>query len=238
MKKAVILGVGPEAGLGAQLALRFAREGMHVLVASRTPSALEKLVAKIRESGGEATAVPTNATNEEQVVSLFENAGADLEVAVYNAGNNHPCRIVELDTEYFENSWRVCCLGGFLFGREAVKRMLPKKKGTVIFTGASASLRGRANFGAFNSAKSGLRTLAQAMSKEYGPEGIHVAHVIIDGAINGEKIKTKAPEYAAKLGEEGMINLEGIVDAYVYLHRQHPQAWTFELDLRTSVEKW
>ena len=149
MKKAVILGVGPEAGLGSQLALRFAPEGMHVLAASRTPSAQETLVAKIRESGGKATGVPTDATNEEQVVSLFEN------------------------------SWRVCCLGGFLFGREALKRMLPKKKGTVIFTGASASLRGRANFGAFNSAKSGLRTLAQAMSKEYGPEGIHVAHVII-----------------------------------------------------------
>ncbi len=114
--------------------------------------------------------------------------------------------------------------GGFLFGREAVKRMLPKKKGTLIFTGASAYLRGRANFGAFNSAKSGLRTLAQAKSKEYGPEGIHVAHVIIDGAINDENIKTKAPEYASKLGEEGMINLEGIVDSYVYLHRQHPQA--------------
>ncbi|MEC8189435.1 MAG: SDR family NAD(P)-dependent oxidoreductase, partial [SAR324 cluster bacterium] len=117
MKKAVILGVGPEGGLGAQLALRFAREGMHVLAASRTPSALEKLVSKIRESGGEATAVPTDATNEEQVVSLFENTGADLEIAVYNAGNNHPGRIVEMDTEYFENSWRVCCLGGFLFGR-------------------------------------------------------------------------------------------------------------------------
>ena len=99
MKKAVILGVGPEAGLGSQLALRFAQEGMHVLVASRTPSALENLVAKIRESGGEATAVPTDATNEEQVVSLFENAGADLEVAVYNAGNNHPGRMVEMDTE-------------------------------------------------------------------------------------------------------------------------------------------
>ena len=143
-----------------------------------------------------------------------------------------------MDAEYFETSWRVVCYGGFLFGKEAVKRMLPQGKGTLIFTGASASLRGRAYFGAFNSAKAGLRTLAQAMAKEYGAEGIHVAHVIVDGAINGEKIKTNVPEYAAKLGNEGMINLEGIVDAYLYLHQQRSQAWSFELDLRTSLEKW
>ena len=124
-----------------------------------------------------------------------------MEVAIFNAGNNHPGRIVEMDTEYFENSWRVCCLGIPLWPRGS-KTDASQEKWDFDFTGASASLRGRANFGAFNSAKSGLRTLAQAMSKEYGPEGIHVAHVIIDGAINGEKIKTKAPEYAAKLGEE------------------------------------
>ena len=129
MKKAVILGVGPEAGLGSQLALRFAREGMHVLVASRTPSALEKLVAKIRESGGEATAVPTDATNEEQVVSLFENAGADLEVAVYNAGNNYPGRIVEMDTEYFENSWRVLLFGGIPLWPRGPKADASQEKG-------------------------------------------------------------------------------------------------------------
>ena len=238
MKKAIILGVGPEEGLGAQLALRFAKEGMQVFVGSRTQSVLEELAAKIEKAGGEATAVSTDATSEDQVISLFERAGEGFELAVYNAGNNQPGRIVEMDAEYFETSWRVGCYGGFLFGREAVKGMQPNGRGTLIFTGASASLRGRANFGAFNSAKAGLRTLAQAIAKEYGPEGIHVAHVIIDGAINGEKIKQKAPEYAARLGDQGMIHLEGIVDAYVYLHQQRQEAWSFELDLRTSVEKW
>ena len=238
MKKAIVLGVGPDEGLGAQLALRFAKEGMHVFVGSRSQSSLDVLVAKIQKSGGTATAVQTDATHEDQVLSLFEEAGEGLELAVYNAGNNYPGRIVEMDAEYFETSWRVVCYGGFLFGKEAVKRMLPQGKGTLIFTGASGSLRGRAHFGAFNSAKAGLRTLAQAMAKEYGAEGIHVAHVIVDGAINGEKIKTNLPEYAAKLGNEGMINLEGIVDAYLYLHQQRCQAWSFELDLRTFLEKW
>ena len=143
-----------------------------------------------------------------------------------------------MEANYFENSWRVSCFGGFLFSREAVRRMLPNKRGTVLFTGASASLRGRANFGAFNSAKAGLRTLAQAMAKEYGPKGIHVGHVIIDGAIAGDKIMRRLPELAKKLGEDGMIKIEGIVDGYVYLYNQLPQAWTFELDLRTSIEKW
>jgi len=121
-----------------------------------------------------------------------------------------------MEADYFVKSWQSGCFGGFLFAREAARHMQAKGSGTILFTGASASLRGRANFGAFNSAKAALRTLAQAMSKELGPEGIHVGHVIVDGAINGEKIKARFPEYAEKLGDEGMVNLEGIVDAYEY----------------------
>ena len=116
--------------------------------------------------------------------------------------------------------------------------MVKSGRGTLLFTGASASLRGRANFGAFNSANAGLRTLAQAMAKEYGPKGIHVGNVVIDGAIAGDKIMRHLPELAKKLGEDGMINLEGIVESYVHLYRQSTGAWTFELDLRTSIEKW
>ena len=116
--------------------------------------------------------------------------------------------------------------------------MVPSGEGTLIFTGASASLRGRPNFGAFNSAKAGLRTLAQAMAKEYGPKGIHVGHVVVDGAIAGEKILRQAPDFAEKLGESGMIKIEGIVDGYIYLYNQSKRAWTFEIDMRTSVEKW
>ena len=238
MKKAVIIGVGTEQGLGAQLAKRFASEGLHVFVASRTQSRLDALTVEIEQAGGKATAVCTDATNEEQVIKLFEKAGSGLHLAIYNTGNNYPGQIIEMDAEYFEKSWKSCCFGGFLFGREAVRRMVPSGNGTLLFTGASASLRGRANYGAFNSAKAGLRTLAQAMAKEYGPKGIHVGHVVIDGAIAGEKIKRHLPELAKKLGEDGMIKIEGIVDGYEYLYNQSPQAWTFELDLRTYIEKW
>ena len=238
MKKAVIIGVGAEQGLGAQLAKRFASEGLHVFVASRTQSRIDALTVEIEQAGGIATAVCADATNEEQVIKLFEKAGSGLHLAIYNTGNNFPGQIIDMESDYFEKSWKSCCFGGFLFGREAVRRMVPSGKGTLLFTGASASLRGRANFGAFNSAKAGLRTLAQAMAKEYGPQGIHVGHVIIDGAIAGEKIKRHLPELAKKLGEDGMIKIEGIVDGYEYLYNQSPQAWTFELDLRTYIEKW
>ncbi|HIN49068.1 MAG TPA: SDR family NAD(P)-dependent oxidoreductase [Deltaproteobacteria bacterium] len=238
MKKAVIIGVGAEQGLGAQLAKRFASEGLHVFVASRTQSRIDALTVEIEQAGGIATAVCADATNEEQVIKLFEKAGSGLRLAIYNTGNNFPGQIIDMESDYFEKSWKSCCFGGFLFGREAVRRMVPSGNGTLLFTGASASLRGRANFGAFNSAKAGLRTLAQAMAKEYGPRGIHVGHVVIDGAIAGDKIMRHLPELAKKLGEDGMIKIEGIVDGYEYLYNQSPQAWTFELDLRTYIEKW
>ena len=238
MKKAVIIGVGTEQGLGAQLAKRFASEGLHVFVASRTQSRLDALTVEIEQAGGKATAVCVDATNEEQVIKLFEKAGSGLRLAIYNTGNNFSGQIIDMESDYFEKSWKSCCFGGFLFGREAVRRMVPSGNGTLLFTGASASLRGRANFGAFNSAKAGLRTLAQAMAKEYGPRGIHVGHVVIDGAIAGDKIMRHLPELAKKLGEDGMIKIEGIVDGYEYLYNQSPQAWTFELDLRTYIEKW
>lgn len=141
-----------------------------------------------------------------------------------------------MDAEYFENAWRVVCFGGFLFGREAVRRMVPKKTGTLLFTGASASLRGRSGYGAFNSAKSGVRTLAQAMAKEYAPDGIHVGHVVVDGAIAGDKIFSRFPDAAGR--EDSLISIAGIVDAFEFLYRQPERAWSFELDVRTSKEKW
>ena len=233
MKKAIIMGVGADQGLGAQLAKRFASEGLHVFVAGRTQSRLDALTVEIEQAGGKATAVCADATNEEQVINLFEKAGSGLSLAIYNTGNNFPGQIIDMDAEYFRKSWESCCFGGFLFGRETFRRMLPSGEVTLLFTGGSASLWGRANFGAFNSAKAGLRILAQAMAKEYGAKGIHVGHVIIDGAIAREKIKRHLPELAEKLGEEGMINIEGIVNSYVFLHNQSPQSWIFELDLRT-----
>ena len=238
MKKAIIIGIGQDRGLGAQLSKRFAKEGLHVFVASRTQSNLDSLVSKIGTEGGKATAVSTDATDEDKVISLFNEVGEDLSLAIFNPAFGYSGRIIDMDSEYFERSWKVSCYGGFLFGREALKRMVPRGEGTIIYTGATAALRGRPNYAAFNSAKSGLRTLAQAMAKEYGPDGIHVGHMIIDGTIAGDKVIKGNPDYASKLGEAGMVNLDGIVDSYVHLYHQKPQAWTFELDLRTSIENW
>lgn len=238
--KAVVIGVGPERGLGGALSKRFAAEGLHVFVTGRTAESLELLAATIRELGGEATAVVADTTDEAAVVSLFDQvveAPGEIELAVYNAGNNTPGRIVDMDAKYFERAWRVGCFGGFLFGREAVKRMLPRG-GTLIFTGASASLRGRAGFGAFSAAKGALRNLAQAMAKEYGEEGLHVAHVVIDGGIAGDKIINRFPDMVKARGEGGLINLEGLAAAYWFLHQQPRDGWSFEVDLRTSRENW
>lgn len=238
MKTAIVIGVGPDRGLGGQLCKRFADEGLHVLVAGRTAEKLDAIVEGILEGGGSAEPVVADATRESDIQALFAKAGDGLDLAIYNVGNNMPGRIEDMEADYFERAWRVCCFGGFLFGREAVRTMKPKGGGTLLFTGASASLRGRSFFGAFNSAKGALRMLAQAMAKEYGADGIHVGHVVVDGAIGGEKIKTLLPDYAEKLGEEGMISIEGIVDGYVYLYRQPRRAWTFEFDVRTSIESW
>ena len=238
MKKAIVIGVGPDRGLGAQLCQRFASRGLHVLVAGRTEANLEAVVSGIRSSGGSAEAAVADATDEADIVRLFDQGGADVDLAIYNAGNNTPGRIEDMEAEYFEKSWRVCCFGGFLFGREAVRRMKPRGGGTLLFTGASASMRGRPFFGAFNSSKGALRNLAQAMAKEYGEEGIHVGHVVVDGAIGGDKIMKGLPQYAEKLGEDGMISIEGIVDGFQFLYEQPRRAWTFELDVRTSKEKW
>jgi len=237
-KTAIVIGVGPVNGLGGQLCLRFAQAGLHVLVAGRTQSKLDAIVEAISSTGGSAEACVADATIEADVEALFDKAGSSLDLAIYNAGNNTPGRIVDMDANYFEQSWRVCCYGGFLFGKAATKRYLAGNGGTLLFTGASASLRGRANFGAFNSSKGALRNLAQAMAKEYGAEGVHVGHVVVDGPIGGDKIIENFPEYAERLGEEGMISIEGIVDGYVYLYNQPRRAWTFELDVRTSLEKW
>ena len=236
---AVVLGVGPKNGLGAALCRRMSQEGLHVLVSGRTESSLSAVVEEVQLLGGEASLCVADATSEQDIERLFEEArslGA-ISLAIYNAGNNFPGTIIDMDADYFESTWRVCCFGGFLFGREAVRSM-QASGGTLIFTGASASLRGRANFGAFNSAKGALRNLAQAMAKEYAEHGIHVGHVVIDGPINGDKITEGFPAYAERLGEGGMINLEQIAESFAYLYRQQPTAWTFELDLRTSQERW
>ncbi|MCH9673134.1 MAG: SDR family NAD(P)-dependent oxidoreductase [Gammaproteobacteria bacterium] len=241
---ALVLGVGPLNGLGAAIAKRFVQGGSHVVIAGRTREQLEDVAAALR-TDGEVTAVVADATDESSVSGLFEHTaslGGNFDAAIYNAGNNRPGNIRDMDASYFEAAWRVGCFGGFLFGREAVRRMLPGPGGdsrrTLLFTGASASLRGRSGFGAFNSAKAGLRTLAQAMSKEYGPEGLHVGHVVVDGGIAGDKIIQNVPQLVEQRGMDGLIDLGGLAEAYWFLHQQNPQSWSFEIDMRTYKENW
>lgn len=241
LAKAVVLGVGAERGLGGALCKRFASEGHHVFVAGRTLSKLENIVGRIEDQGGRATAVVCDATDEKNVIDLFnkvesEGSGA-LDLAVYNVGNSMPGKILDMDTAYFENAWRILCMGGFLFGREVAKRILPGS-GTLIFTGASASLRGKSGFGAFNSGKAALRTFAQALAKEHGADGLHVGHVIIDGGIAGDKWFSRLDGEPDDEQMKKFISLEGLTDAYWQLYEQKPQAWTFELDLRTALESW
>lgn len=241
---AVVVGVGAEQGVGAALSMRFASEGYHVLIAGRTKAKIDAIDALIKARGGSSAAIVTDATSEKDVISLFDTAmnpgagRAPADLVVFNAGNNQIIDFKTLSAEQFEDFWRVGCFAGFLVGREAARRLAPLGRGTVIFTGASASLRGRPNFAHFAAAKAGLRALSQSMAREFGPQGLHVAHVIIDGGINGERLKKFAPEFSERLGEDGMLTVEAIADNYWHLHKQHRSAWTQELDLRPFKENY
>ena len=237
---AIVVGVGAEAGLGGALCKRFARGGLHVFAAGRTMPRLNALIAGICEAGGTATAVQTDTTQEAHVLRLFDAAeqttGGPPAVVIYNAGNNAFVPFKETEAAFFEDMWRVACFGGFLVGREATRRLAPVGRGTILFTGASGSLRGRPGFAHFAAAKAGLRMIAQAMARELGPQGIHVAHVIIDGGIDGERLKTYAPQFVEAKGEGGMLDLDAIAETYWHIHTQHRTAWTHEVDLRPFKE--
>jgi NAD(P)-dependent dehydrogenase (short-subunit alcohol dehydrogenase family) len=237
---AIVVGVGSEQGLGAALSRRFAREGYNVIVSGRTEAKLARVVRAIVDDGGKAEAVVADATIEADVIALFDRAETGstdgLDLVAFNAGNNAPHDFRTMPAEFFEQTWRVATLGGFLVGREAARRLAPRGRGTIIFTGATASLRGRAPFTAFASAKAGLRSLAQSMAREFGPLGIHVGHVVIDGGIDGEKLNAAVPHLKIERGTDGLLNIDAIADAYWQLHRQHSSAWTHELDLRPFKE--
>jgi NAD(P)-dependent dehydrogenase (short-subunit alcohol dehydrogenase family) len=239
---AIVVGVGAEQGLGGALCRRFAAEGHHVIVAGRTAAKIDKVAGTIRSAGGSAEAFQTDTTLEPDVLRLFDHAftprtGLDLvDLVVYNAGNNQQIDFRELSAQAFEDFWRIGCFGGFLVGREAARRMVPLGRGTVVFTGASGSLRGKPGFAHFAAAKAGLRMIAQSMAREYGPSGIHVAHVVIDGGIDGERLRSRRPETVRERGEDGLLNIEAIAEAYWQIHRQARSAWTHEIDLRPFKE--
>jgi len=240
-KTAIIMGVGPREGLGAAIASNAASHGLHVFVAGRTLAKVTAIAEGIRASGGQATPVECDATNESDAVALFASAEKQgpVALAVYNAGNNMSGNIEGMAADYFEACWRVCTFGAFLFAREAAKHMSPRGEGSILFTGASSSMRGRAGFAAFSSAKGALRNLAQSAAKEFGPKGLHVGHVVVDGGIGGEKLKSRAPEYAEARGKEGrLIDFNGIADIFLMLHGQKRSAWSFEIDVRTHNEPW
>jgi NAD(P)-dependent dehydrogenase (short-subunit alcohol dehydrogenase family) len=239
---AVVVGVGAERGLGAALCRRFAAEGYHVLIAGRTREKIEQVAQTIRQAGGSAEFMAVDTTREGDVVRLFDRAvspGAGYDAAdlvVFNAGNNQRIDFRELTAAQFEDFWRVGCFGGFLVGREAARRLVPLGRGTVIFTGASASMRGRPGFAHFAAAKAGLRMIAQSMAREYGPLGIHVAHVAVDGVINGDRVNHRMPTLIKERGEDGLLGIDAIADTYWLVHRQRRSAWTQEVDLRPFKE--
>ena len=238
---AIVIGAGARSGVGAALSRRFGREGLHVVVGGRTAEKLDALVDDVRRAGGEATPVVADATRAEDVARLFdvaEAAGGVPELVVYNAGSNRFRPLLEMDDAFFEDLWRLCCFGGFLAGREAARRMVPAGGGTLIFTGATASIRARPPFTAFASAKAALRAVAHGMAREFGARGLHVGHVIIDGVIDGDRVNQRFPQLKERLGEEGMLQVDEIADAYWMLHRQPRSAWTLELDLRPFVESF
>jgi NAD(P)-dependent dehydrogenase (short-subunit alcohol dehydrogenase family) len=237
---AVVVGVGSEEGLGAAVARRFARGGFHVLVGGRTMAKLEQVVESVGDGNG--TPVQVDATQQEEVRRLFELASSPgagrspASVVVFNAGNNQHVPFQQLSSAQFEEFWRVGCFAGFLVGQAAANLLLPQRKGTIIFTGASGSLRGKPGYGHFAAAKAGLRMLSQSMAREFGPQGLHVAHVVIDGGINGTRLKHLRPDAVAQRGTEGLLNIDAIAETYWQLHLQHPTAWTQEIDLRPFKE--
>ncbi|MBN8748163.1 MAG: SDR family oxidoreductase [Variovorax sp.] len=243
---ALVIGAGD--ATGGAIARAFAREGYAACVVRRSADKLQPLVAQIEAEGGIAHAFGTDARKEEEVVALVEQIESTIgpiEVMVFNIGANVPESILAETARKYFKVWEMACFSGFLTGREVARRMVARDmpaggghRGTIIFTGATASLRGGANFGAFSGAKMALRALAQAMARELGPQGVHVAHTIIDGAIDTEFIRSNFPERYALKAQDGILNPEHIAQSYVMLHRPPRDAWTHELDLRPWMEKF
>lgn len=236
---AVVIGVGPEQGLGATLASHFAAKGLHVFIAGRSENRLQQVAQGIRQRGGSVTMVVADATIEQDVAQLFKVIQADdriIDIAAYNVDSNISAPLLDTDVATFTMLWRQNCLGAFLFGKAAVTAMKTRKQGTLFFTGATASLRAKPPFTAFAAAKAGLRALAQGMAREFSPQGIHVVHAIIDGVIDGERARDQFPNYVRTKGKDGLLQLDAIAETYWAMHAQHPSAWTHELDLRPFKE--
>lgn len=233
--------IGAGDATGSAVARRFAKEGYTVCVARRTATALKPLVDQITVEGGKAVAFGLDARREDQVINFFHQIEAEVgqvEVLVFNVGGNVRFPVLETTAQKYFKVWEMCAMAGFLAGREAARIMLPRGRGTLLFTGATASLRGAAGFAAFAGGKAALRALAQSMARELGPKGLHVAHVVIDGMIDTAFTREHFAQRVEEVGPDGILNPDHIADAYWWLHEQPRDAWTFELDLRPSAERW
>ncbi|MHC8327970.1 SDR family oxidoreductase [Pseudomonas sp. LB1P83] len=239
--KKVVLVVGAGDATGGAIAKRFAQEGFVACVTRRSADKLQPLVDAIKANGGDAHGFACDARKEEDVIALVEQIETEIgpiEAFVFNIGANVPCSILEETARKYFKIWEMACFSGFLNAREVAKRMVTRQRGTILFTGATAGLRGASGFAAFAGAKHGIRALAQSMARELGPMNIHVAHVVVDGAIDTDFIRNSFPEKYATKDEDGILNPEHIAENYWYLHSQPRDAWTFELDLRPWNERW
>jgi NAD(P)-dependent dehydrogenase (short-subunit alcohol dehydrogenase family) len=238
-KVALVAGVGD--GLGGAVARRFAAAGFTAVLVARSAERLARIAVSIEAAGGRAFARAADIREEAEVVKLFgevESGIGPIAVAVANTGSNYRNSILDTPADMFEKVWRLSCYAGFLVGREAARHMVPRGHGTILFTGASASLRGAANFAAFAAGKGGARLVAQSMALELGPRGIHVASVIIDGMIDSARVRENFPERVAEKPADGMLKPEDIAETYFQIHQQARSAWTFEVDLRPWAEKF
>jgi NAD(P)-dependent dehydrogenase (short-subunit alcohol dehydrogenase family) len=235
MSVAAVLGVGP--GLGAAIARRFAGEGFAVALMSRREESVAAVREELEDSGGEALPVTTDATDPDSVAAAFERVRAELgdpEVFVYNAGAFQMGGVLEVSPAKFDECFRANCAGAFYAAREVLPAMVEEGRGTVLLTGATASMRGSARFSALAVGKFGLRALAQSMAREFGPQGVHVLHIIVDGQINTPRIQEMSPDRE----DHTMLSPEAIAETYWQLHAQDRTAWTLELDLRPAVESF
>ncbi len=236
---ALVAGVGD--GLGSAVARRFARAGFTVVLVARSAERLERIASGVEATGGRGLAYVADLREEAAVTKLFDDVEAEVgpvSVAAFNAGSHYRNSILDTPADMFEKVWRLSCYAGFLVGREAARHMVPRGHGTILFTGATASLRGAANFAAFAAGKGGARLVAQSMARELGPKGIHVASVIIDGVIDSARVRERFPERAADKPEDGMLRPDDIAEVYFQIHEQPRSAWTFEMDLRPWAEKF
>ncbi|MDM0118370.1 SDR family oxidoreductase [Variovorax arabinosiphilus] len=240
-ERRAVLVIGAGDATGGAIAKRFAREGYVACVTRRSLDKLQPLLESIRAEGGEAHGFGSDARKEDEMVALIHKIETDIapiEAAIFNIGANVRFGIAETTARVYFKVWEMACFGGFLMGREAAKVMVPRGRGTIIFTGATASLRGREGYAAFAGAKHALRALAQSMARELWPKGIHVAHPVVDGAIDTEFIRTQFPDRYASREHDGIVQPEHIADLYWQLHMQPRDAWTHEPDIRPWLETW